>query len=218
VGRGRGFVAAGRAHPGVLRTRKRGEYGELFADMAGEREAMQDRRARAGARTTVLLLADTHGAVDPRIAALAHACDAVVHAGDIGDAAVLTALGPAYRVLAVRGNNDTPAKWPAKERRRLARLPVQARLELPGGTLVVVHGDRVTPAGRRHEKLRRLHPDARAVVYGHTHRVVCDRRALPWVLNPGAAGRTRTFGGPSCLILEATVGEWRLRLHRFARS
>lgn len=187
--------------------------------MRGEPERRRGgrRAGRAGAQR-VLLLADTHGVVDPRIAALATGCDAVVHAGDIGNAAVLETLAGTGPVLAVRGNNDTAPKWPAPDRARLARLAEEVRLELPGGVLVVVHGDRVLPAARRHERLRRLYPEARAVVYGHTHRAVCDRSATPWVLNPGAAGRTRTFGGPSCLILEAGERGWNVRRRRFPRA
>jgi len=36
-------------------------------------------------------------------------------------------------VVAVRGNNDTPAKWAEDERDRLEKLPLEATLELPGG-------------------------------------------------------------------------------------
>ncbi|MFM1890995.1 MAG: hypothetical protein RLZ44_72, partial [Pseudomonadota bacterium] len=39
--------------------------------------------------------------------------------------------------------------------------------------------------------------------------------AIPWVLNPGAAGRSRTFGGPSCLLLHAGARVWRVETHRF---
>ena len=184
--------------------------------MAGEAAGRRGRRkaAQAGGQR-LLLLADTHGVVDPRIAALAAECDAVVHAGDIGNAGVLRRLAGGGDVVAVRGNNDTTSKWPASEAAHLARLDEEVRLELPGGALIVVHGDRVLPAARRHAKLRERYPDARAVVYGHTHRAVCDRGATPWVLNPGAAGRTRTFGGPSCLILEAAGRRWNVRLRRF---
>lgn len=182
----------------------------------GEREAKRVGHGAAEADAQrLLLLADTHGVVDPRIARLASECDAIVHAGDIGNAGVLRELSGAGRVLAVRGNNDTVAKWPAADRKQLSRLGEEARLDLPGGTLIVVHGDRVLPAARRHAKLRRLYPQARAVVYGHTHRAVCDRAARPWVLNPGAAGRTRTFGGPSYLLLEVSARGWRVRLGRF---
>lgn len=153
----------------------------------------------------VLIVADTHGWVDARIIAFARDCDAVVHAGDVGAEAVLDALGGA--VTAVRGNNDVPAKWPAAQQARLAALPAEAVLELPGGRLVVVHGDR-WPARGRHAALRQAYPAARAVVYGHSHRLVVDTDALPWVLNPGAAGRARTHGGPSCLLLQATPQAW----------
>jgi hypothetical protein len=45
--------------------------------------------------------------------------------------------------------------------------------------------------------------------------LICDRSAVPWVLNPGAAGRARTFGGPSCLVLTASSMSWRLKIFRF---
>lgn len=161
----------------------------------------------------VLIVSDTHGRVDARIAALARDCDAVVHGGDVGNAVVLDALGG--NVLAVRGNNDSVDKWPAAQRDRLATLPLQAGLDLPGGRLVVVHGDR-WPARGRHVALRREYPAARAIVYGHSHRLQVDTDALPWVLNPGAAGRERTGGGPSCLVLHATAGSWQVLAQRHA--
>ena len=163
----------------------------------------------------VAILADTHGVLDARVVEVVRECDCAVHAGDIGGASVLAALRPAGTVVAVRGNNDTPAKWAEDERDRLEQLPLEATLELPGGTLVVVHGDRVLPARERHERLRRHYAQTRAVVYGHTHRLLCDQRERPWVLNPGAAGRARTFGGPSCLILHAELRTWRVEVVRF---
>lgn len=164
----------------------------------------------------VALLADTHGRVDERIVELVAQCDCAVHAGDIGAAAVLDALRPRGGVvLAVRGNNDVPDKWPAGEGDRLQGLPWEASLELPGGRLVAVHGDRAGPGRTRHAWLRRAYADARAVVYGHSHQLSCDQAQVPWVLNPGAAGGTRTFGGPSCLILHASDARWRVELRRF---
>lgn len=163
----------------------------------------------------VLLVSDTHGALDARIAALARESDLVVHAGDVGAASVLAALEAACpRVIAVRGNNDVPAKWPRAEHARLAALPEQADIELPGGRLVVVHGDRF-PAPQRHARLRAAFAGARAVVYGHSHRLCVDEDTRPWVLNPGAAGRSRTFGGPSCLHLTAAPRAWSVRQARF---
>jgi uncharacterized protein len=163
----------------------------------------------------VAILSDTHGQLDPRVADLVADCDLAVHGGDIGNAGVLAALTPRTgRVGAVLGNNDVPHKWPAGERHLLASLPLVWSEELPGGRLVVVHGHR-TPAKDRHAKLRRRFPDARAIVYGHSHRLMVDQDAEPWVLNPGAAGRERTFGGPSCLVLCAGCDHWSVAVHRF---
>lgn len=162
----------------------------------------------------VLLLADTHGVLDPRIAELAQDCALAVHAGDVGASAVLEALAAAAgRLLAVRGNNDVPGKWlgPTAD---LQALPERIDVPLPGGTLVLEHGHR-HPAARRHARLRAAHPGARAVLCGHSHRLLQDFAAAPWILNPGAAGRARTGGGPSCLLLEAGAVAWRVSVWQF---
>jgi putative phosphoesterase len=165
----------------------------------------------------VLLVSDTHGQLDERIAALARGCDIVVHAGDVGNAAVLEALrAGGAEVFAVRGNNDVASKWPRSERAVLDALEDETCVELPGGMLIAVHGDRYAPA-TRHARLRRDYPEARAVVYGHSHRLVIDDGASPWILNPGAAGRARTYGGPSCLLLDARAKVWRIEGKRFER-
>ena len=162
------------------------------------------------------ILGDTHGILDPRVAEVVSACDVAVHTGDVGGGAVLRAMQPRQGlVVSVRGNNDTPAKWGRREWMLLESLPAEAELALPGGRLVVIHGDRAGSAKTRHAWLRRHYPDARAIAYGHSHRQVCDDSALPWVLNPGAAGRARTFGGPSLIILHAGTKTWRLETRRF---
>jgi hypothetical protein len=163
----------------------------------------------------VAILADTHGQLDRRIETLVRDCDIAVHGGDIGSAGVLARLQPrSGRVYAVRGNNDIPRKWPDGEQMLLEKLPQRAEVDLPGGSLVIVHGHRTGAAGR-HARLRQQHPQARAIVYGHSHRLVSDCDSLPWVLNPGAAGHARTYGGPSCLILVATETDWHVETHRF---
>ncbi|MFP4154379.1 MAG: metallophosphoesterase family protein [Halothiobacillaceae bacterium] len=167
---------------------------------------------------TVALLSDTHGVLDERVRDIAAECDVAVHAGDILDPDILRALEPrSGHVIAVRGNNDTAAQWPEHTRSLLERLPESATLGLPGGQLAVEHGHRVLPAYQRHEKLRARHPDARLIVYGHTHMLLIERGASPWIANPGAAGRVRTFGGPSCIVLTATADDWHLEPHRFTK-
>jgi putative phosphoesterase len=161
------------------------------------------------------ILSDTHGRLDPGVLAWLEGCDLIVHAGDVGAAAVLDALAATgAEVRAVRGNNDVPAKWPPPHE-RLHALPTEDRIALPGGELVVVHGDHVLPATRRHERLRQRYPDARLIVYGHSHRLVIDREARPWVVNPGAAGTSRTYGGASACLLIAAERAWRVMARRF---
>lgn len=191
----------------------------MKSNSSDTRKAVVRNDPSASMEFRVMLVADTHGFVDPRIAGLASACDTVVHAGDVGSSRVLRSLrARRTRVLAVRGNNDTPLKWPASERALLRRLPRVLEIILPGGTVVVVHGDQILPASRRHALLRRRYPRARLIVYGHTHRLRYDRRTLPWVLNPGAAGRSRTHGGPSCAILNIGARAWRVEMRRFGEN
>ncbi|HVJ61306.1 MAG TPA: metallophosphoesterase family protein [Tahibacter sp.] len=163
----------------------------------------------------VLIVSDTHGAVDARVLALARDCALILHAGDVGSAGVVDALAGGTRdVLAVRGNNDVAAKWPQVQHDRLAELPLERTVELPGGRVVVVHGD-AFPAHARHTALRRKYAHVRAVVYGHSHHLTVDDAQTPWVLNPGAAGKARTYGGPSCLVLDTADAAWRVSALRF---
>lgn len=168
--------------------------------------------------TLVCILSDTHGHLDERVAEQVRRCDIAVHAGDIGNASVLEMLAPrSGEVYTVVGNNDTAAKWPLVDHGVLAALPEQRHLQLPGGILAMEHGHRTDPAKGRHERLRSRHPQARAIVYGHSHMIGCDQDETPWVLNPGAAGRARTFDGPSCLILHAAKGQWQVEPRQFAK-
>lgn len=169
----------------------------------------------AAGAVTVALVADTHGFLDPRVAEVAAGCDRVVHAGDIGGDAILSALDHARSpTVAVSGNNDTPCHWPPADQIRLAELVPTAELALPGGRLIVVHGHQ-WPARVRHVRMRQRWPTASAVVCGHSHRRVIDTDTTPWVLNPGAAGRSRTYGGPSCLVLTASARHWQVTEHHF---
>lgn len=168
--------------------------------------------------TRVLIISDTHGFIDPRIVEIAVGCDITVHAGDIVGPEILDQLRPlSGRVVAVRGNNDVRGKWPRSAHHVLDRLPEQQILDLPGGRLSIEHGHRIWDTKNYHWRLRRKHPAARAIVYGHSHHQVCDTAQRPWVLNPGAAGRVRTKDGPSCLILHAGPRRWRVDEHRFPK-
>lgn len=152
----------------------------------------------------VALIADTHGVLDARIEADLADAVLIVHAGDVGADVADRLAAAGCDTIIVRGNNDrADAPW-----------PVSQAVDLPGGQLVVTHGDQ-WPAKVRHDRLRREWPDAGAIVCGHSHRRVIDRDAVPWVLNPGAAGRSRAYGGPGWLALDVEPEEWRVSVHEY---
>jgi putative phosphoesterase len=168
---------------------------------------------------SVAILSDTHGHICPNVLAVVESCDLAVHAGDIGCARVLDLLHSGTRkVHAVRGNNDVPGLWAGHEYDVVSALPSLAELQLPGGKLVVEHGHAHGWTSPDHDKLRAAHPDTRMIVYGHTHKQLIDRSASPWVVNPGAAGRIRNHGGPSCLVLQASVHSWDIERFKFSEG
>lgn len=168
--------------------------------------------------TRVLIISDTHGFLNPEIASLLSHCDLAVHAGDIGGISVIKTMQRyAPRYCAVRGNNDTPRHWRKEDHALMESIPFEHCLDLPGGTLYLTHGHQ-HGARTRHERLRARTPQARAIAYGHSHHLCIDTDEQPWVLNPGAAGKTRTYGGgPSCLWLEASEDKWTVRKQRFEK-
>lgn len=163
----------------------------------------------------VALVSDTHGALDARVLEGLAGADLIVHAGDVGAAAVLGALTAIAPTLAVAGNNDVPGKWSPAEHEVLATLPEALAIALPGGTLCVAHGHQWPRTAVRHARLRAVFPAARCILYGHSHRFVIDEDEAPVVANPGAAGRSRTFGGAGWLGLTTGEHGWRLTRNAF---
>ena len=161
------------------------------------------------------ILSDTHGYLDPRIADVIRSCDYAIHAGDIMGYHILEQLQPRNNVIAVAGNNDHPGIWDETEAEIVSALPEETELELPGGIARIEHGHRLG-GFPDHDQLRWDHADVKLVVYGHTHKRIIDQQAEPWIVNPGAAGRERTKGGPSCLILRASETEWTFETVVFA--
>ena len=168
---------------------------------------------------TVAIISDTHGFLNKDIAEVIKQCDIAVHAGDVGNADVIAAIQPkSGQVYLVKGNNDIAPKWPVEQKSMLAQLPEHIELDLPGGKLAVIHGHRQNPLAARHTLLRKLYSTARVIVYGHSHRLCIDQEHIPWVLNPGAAGKSRTYGGATCLVLHVSHNHWHLDTVRVTGS
>jgi putative phosphoesterase len=122
------------------------------------------------------LISDTHGLVRPEALAALRGSDHILHAGDIGSAAVLEALRAVAPVTAVRGNNDR-GEW-------AAALPESEAVELGGVWLYLLHdlhGLDLDPAAAGFA----------AVITGHSHKPLVETRRGTLYINPGSAGPRR---------------------------
>ena len=158
----------------------------------------------------IAIISDTHGIINQNILDTIKGCDRIIHAGDICGAHILTQLERiCTQVTAVTGNNDCASLWPPAETSIVNALPAIVEIELPGGMVAIEHGHMHGAQQPDHASLRASYPQARIIVYGHTHTMLVDDSETPWVINPGAAGETRTGEGASCMILTAVAqGEW----------
>ena len=168
----------------------------------------------------VAIVSDTHSVINPDILNAIKSCDQIIHAGDICGAHILQQLKQICpNVTAVTGNNDVASLWAENEQSVVNGLPAIAEIDLPGGIVAIEHGHKHGMHQPDHASLRANHPHARVIVYGHTHTMLVDDDVKPWVINPGAAGATRTRGGPSCLILTASIDcEWNIEMIRFEEA
>ena len=122
------------------------------------------------------LISDTHGLLRPEAVAFLRGSDYIVHAGDIGDAAVLVGLGAVAPVTAVRGNNDTGA-WAEG----IAETEV---LKIGAVSIYVLHD-------LAQLELDPLAAGYQVVVSGHSHKPLLERRGGVLYVNPGSAGPRR---------------------------
>ncbi len=166
----------------------------------------------------IALISDTHADLSPDILELVNKSDLVIHAGDICSMDVLHELQPRLKhVIAVAGNNDKPYVWDVKDWSVVRSLPEAVDVKLASGVISVEHGHRHDMFKPSHDSLRQAHPNARVVVYGHTHHQIIDDSNDIWVINPGAAGKTRTHGGPSCVVLSISEDGWHHQTYRFSQ-
>lgn len=143
-----------------------------------------------GKRSTYLIgvISDTHGLLRPEALAALQGSDYIIHAGDVGDPAILPELSRIAPVTAVRGNVD---------REQWARdLPAASALQVAEVAIYVLHD-----VGELD-----LNPRAAgfaAVVFGHSHEPSQEMRGGVLFFNPGAAG-------PRRFTLPVTLGRLRV--------
>ena len=126
--------------------------------------------------TTIGVISDTHGLLRPEALAALRGSNFIVHAGDIGDPAILDKLNEIAPVTAVRGNVDHVA-WAEK-------IPQTNVLEVEAISIYVLHIlDELD-----------LKPGAggfAAVICGHSHMPKQETKNGVLYFNPGSAGPKR---------------------------
>jgi len=136
-------------------------------------------------KITMGIISDTHGRLSPRIHDIFRGVDGIVHAGDIGDAAILDELGMLAPVVAVRGNMDW-GDWSS-------RLPPVEILFQGRIRIGVVHDPQQWPEDLPSN-------ECRVIICGHTHRALIAEKNGVLFVNPGSAGEPRG-GRPATVAL-----------------
>jgi putative phosphoesterase len=122
------------------------------------------------------VISDTHGLLRPEALAALAGVEHILHAGDVGDPAILDRLREIAPVTAIRGNVDTEDSC--------ALLPMSDLTEFDGCFVYMVHSLEwidILPkvAG------------VKLVVSGHSHQPSVERHDGILYLNPGSAGPRR---------------------------
>ena len=122
------------------------------------------------------VISDTHGLMRPEALAALHGVEHILHAGDVGDIAILKALRKIAPVTAIRGNVDTSGAC--------AELPATDVVELGDKLFYLVHSVDdldIDPVAA----------GVAMVVSGHSHKPSISVKGDVVFFNPGSAGPRR---------------------------
>jgi len=120
-------------------------------------------------------------------------CSVIIHAGDLTNASILEVFGE-KKVQAVHGNMCDTSSYRS--------LPRETTFPFGNYTVGLTHGAHL---GRDIElNMWNIFPEVDCMVYGHTHRAVCQRQGGVLVINPGSFRSTGRWGAAGTyVILEA---------------
>ncbi|HWZ01777.1 MAG TPA: metallophosphoesterase family protein [Edaphobacter sp.] len=122
------------------------------------------------------VISDTHGLLRPEAVAALRGVEHILHAGDVGDIAILDALREIAPVTAIRGNVDVSGAC--------AELPATDVVELGGRLFYLVHSV--------HDlDINPVAAGVAMVVSGHSHKASVQVRDGVIYFNPGSAGPRR---------------------------
>ncbi|MDP8255246.1 MAG: metallophosphoesterase family protein [Candidatus Alcyoniella australis] len=130
------------------------------------------------------VVSDTHGVLGADVVEALRGCELIVHAGDVGSAAVLAGLEAIAPLRVIRGNHEPE---------ELAYLPRSLEFEAAGLRFYVLHGFISMPRERARSMFgnffRRLaERKIDVLIFGHTHIPYNRREEGMLLFNPGFAG------------------------------
>ena len=143
------------------------------------------------------VISDTHNFLDPKIPELFAGVGHILHAGDIGNATIISELEEIAPVTAVYGNTDM--NLPFKETEIIVLV---ARKFLIHHII-----NPVAPGDRVKERIAREQPHV--VVFGHTHKRFCETMGGILFFNPGYSGKPKLNLERSAAILHCDEREIR---------
>jgi putative phosphoesterase len=146
-----------------------------------------------------VVLADTHiprraRALPEELVAYLTEADLILHAGDLIQPSLLDELAAHAPVYAVRGNIDPPE----------VDLPETLEFDFGGTRIAMIHD-----SGRKEGRRKRLHrrfPEARAIVFGHSHVPFLEDEDGLLLLNPGSPTDKRRQPRYTFALLRAEGG------------
>jgi uncharacterized protein len=142
----------------------------------GDVRASDARLASRSIRLQIGIISDTHGLLRPEALAVLAGSDWIVHAGDVGDPAILDRLGEIATLTVVRGNIDQEP-WAEP-------LPESEMFSVGGVRIDVVHD-------RGQLVIDPLEVGIRVVIFGHSHIPLIEEDRGVLYINPGSAGPRR---------------------------
>ncbi len=122
------------------------------------------------------VISDTHGLLRPEAMEALRGVEHILHAGDVGDAAILEQLRQLAPVSAIRGNIDRSGPC--------AQLPETELVELGGCSIYMLHDVNTLD-------LNPVAAGIQVVISGHSHKPLIEWRKGVLYFNPGSAGPRR---------------------------
>ncbi len=152
-----------------------------------------------------VVLADTHiprraKALPEELVPHLEKADLILHAGDLLDPTLLEELALYAPVRAVKGNVDPPE----------VDLPETLEFDFGGAKVAMIH-DSGRKEGCR-KRLQRRFPEARVIVFGHSHIPFLEDEDGLLLLNPGSPTDKRRQPRHTFALLRATEGEVRAEI------